>query len=103
MIFALKLWNFPPKSENEENDDDQEDDDQEDNDQEDNSDAVNVSLEENSMLIKKLESDQPLEKRSVKQLHAECITRGLSGYKKMKKSALIDLLTENSIKQSTLN
>ena len=89
-------------SDGEHDDEGDDDDDEGDDDTEDSSDTVALESK-NGTVVKKLESEKPLEKRSVKQLKAECATRGLTGYKKMKKSALINLLTENSTKESTSN
>ena len=81
-------------SDEEEDDEDDEEEEANDGDEPDNSTA---SGNDQTTVVKKVEDAIDINKMTVTQLKAQCKKENLTGYKKMKKQSLIDLLTKNTI------
>ena len=62
-------------------------------------DQSNTSDNDKKTFVKKVDDVLDINKMTVSQLKAQCKKENLTGYKKMKKQSLIDLLTENTINQ----
>jgi len=62
-------------------------------------DQSNTSDNDKKTIVKKVDDVLDINKMTVSQLKAQCKKENLTGYKKMKKQSLIDLLTENTINQ----
>ena len=83
-------------SDEEEDDEDDEEEEEEatEGDEPDNS---TTSGNDQTTVVKKVEDTLDINKMTVSQLKAQCKKENLTGYKKMKKQSLIDLLTKNTI------
>jgi hypothetical protein len=68
-------------------------DEDEDEDQDDCDDKDGVTSQNNTGIVVK-KTDEPFFKLDVKGLKAECKRRNITGYAKMKKNALLELLTK---------
>lgn len=98
----IKEINLDPVNDNELNDislsddmnNNNEDNDDDDDDEEDDDKQI-TDMEKLSNIMKQM-SDIPLSKLNVKDLKGECKKRNLTGYAKMKKNALIELLTKKT-------
>jgi len=75
------------------------DDDGEDEEVSEEPDNSTASDNDKKTIVKKVEDKHDINKMTVLQLKAQCKEENLIGYKKMKKQSLIDLLTQNTIKQ----
>jgi len=76
---------------------DQDSDDEEDEEDEDDNTDDDMTPESNvKTVVHKLPEDKPFDKWRVKELKQECANRGLDNYKKMKKTALVDLLNKTT-------